>query len=362
MAGTGNLLLKRGGLLPNEGVLIHGMPAVQLQGLSTTINLAGTSNGGEYAYNNYQNRLWVGVNGYGCSGTGTGSTGSTGGTAEFGTNPYPATGVASACPNTGGTRPIWMGAEIRAHTPVKENEGDTYYTILKADWNNPSDYVLVTQKAIKEYVSTVAGSSAPVLYEIDGGTTNTVTLGLSTFAANDDTGAAFSNGKILLPDPNYDIQGNTAAAGYLLAVDNVTSIYQSGTVVHLKWQPTTGFVTKSGIGLTNDSNVALLGSDGATKGTQTFQSPVGVENYLDLLGYTDINNPNNPATIKSSNSTAASIFDTGVLDISIGGATELIEIGDGSTNGNTATTIYGELTVTGPTNLSSDTVIDGGTF
>jgi hypothetical protein len=360
MAGTGNLLLKRGGLLPNEGVLIHGMPAVQLQGLSTTVDLAGNSNAGEYAYNNYQNRLWVGVNGYGCSGSGSGSGGSTGGTPEFGVSPY-ASGAASACPSAGGTRPIWMGAEIRAHTAVKENAGDTYFTILKADWNNPSDYVLVTQKAIKEYVSTVAGSSAPVLYEIDGGTANTVTLGLSTADSSDDAGALFSGGKILLPDPNMDIQQNAAAAGYLIAVDSVVNPNDIDTIVHLKWQPTTVFVTKSGIGLTNDSNVALLGDDGATKGPQTFQSPIGIENYLDLRGYTDANNQNNPATIKSSTSTAASIFDTGVLDISMGGAAELIEIGDASTDGATATTIYGDLSVTGTATVG-DIDIDGGFY
>jgi hypothetical protein len=356
MAGTGNLLLKRGGVLPNEGVLIHGMPAVQLQGLSTTINLAGNSNAGEYAYNNYQNRLWVGVNGYGCSGSGSGSGGSTGGTAEFGSNPYPATGGASACPGTGGTRPIWMGAEIRAHTAVKENAGDTYYTILKADWNNPSDYVLVTQKAIKEYIATA--SASPVLYEINGGTTNTVTLGLSTGDAFDDAGAAYTGGKILLPDPNIDIQLNGAAPGYLIAVDSVVSPSTNNTIVHLKWQPTTVFVTKSEIGLTSDSNVALLGSDGAAKGPQSFQSPVAIENYLDLLPYSDLSNPSYPATIKSSVATAASIFDTNVLDLTIGGEADNIKIGDTTTDGNTTTTIYGNLVVTGTT----ETIIDGGTF
>ena len=357
MAGIGNLRLKRGGLLPNEGVLIHGAPAVQLQGLSTTINLAGTSNAGEYAFNNYQNRLWVGINGYGCSAVdATGATGSTGGTAEFTTVPYPATGGALACPSAGSTRPVWMGAEIRAHTAVKENAADTYYTILKADWNNPSDYVLVTQKAIKEYVSTAMGS--PVLYEINGGTTNTVSLGLSTYDFADDSGAAFAGGKILLPDPNYDIQGNTAATGYLLAVDSVVNTNTANTIVHLTWKPGTLFVTKSEIGLTSDSNVALLGADGATKGTQSFQSPIGIENYLDLRAYTDEFNSNNPATIKSSTSTAASIFDTNVLDLTVGGEADNITIGDATTDGNTTTTIYGNLVVTGTT----ETIIDGGTF
>ena len=46
-------------------------------------------------------------------------------------------------------RPIWTGAEIRAFTPLKDNALSTGdYVILKADWNKPSDYVLVTQKAI----------------------------------------------------------------------------------------------------------------------------------------------------------------------------------------------------------------------
>ena len=66
MAGTGNLLLKKGTLVPAEGTLLKAMPAVQLQGLSTPVNANG-SFGGEFAANNYENRLWVGMDSYGCS-------------------------------------------------------------------------------------------------------------------------------------------------------------------------------------------------------------------------------------------------------------------------------------------------------
>lgn len=207
-----------------------------------------------------------------------------------------------------------------------------------------------------------APASSPVLYEINGGTTNTVSLGLSTFDGDVDApGAAFAGGKILLPDPNIDIQGNNAATGYLLAVHSVDLPGEANTIVHLTWKPGTLFVTKSEIGLTSDSNVALLGADGATKGKQTFLSPIGVESYVEILPY-NIGATQYPATITSALEGAASIFDTNIIDLSMGGAAELIEIGDGSTGGNTATTIYGQLTVTGSTILSADTMIDGGTF
>ena len=206
-----------------------------------------------------------------------------------------------------------------------------------------------------------APASSPVLYEINGGTPYTVSLGLSTYDSADGAGAAFAGGKILLPDPNYDIQGNSAATGSLLAVHSVTNTNTSDTIVHLAWKSGTLFVTKSEIGLTSDSNVALLGADGATKGKQTFLSPIGVESYVEILPY-NIGATQYPATITSALEGAASIFDTNIIDLSMGGAAELIEIGDGSTGGNTATTIYGQLTVTGSTILSADTMIDGGTF
>lgn len=267
-AGSGNLILKRGLTIPNwtpNPVLLEGMPAMQSVGVSVQVLINGTS------YDNYPNRLWIGMDTYGRNtGTGGGGSASTG---EFdGPGLYPGN---PADYSSGPKRPLWVGAEIRAAVPVKRNSSDQYYTILKADWKNPSDYVLVTQKTIHDYVNG---------------------LGLG---------------------------------------------------------PTTGELP--------DGGLAVLGSDGAAKGKQSFGSPIGIENYLELTGYSQ-NGVNKPATITTAATTAASIFDTEITDLSMGGAAELIEIGDGSTNGNTATTIYGQLTVTGPTVLSTDTVIDGGTF
>ena len=265
MAGFGNLILKRGLVIPNWSpvTLLEGMPAMQSVGVSVQTNL-GT------AYDNYPNRFWVGMDTYGRNtSTGGGGIGSTG---EFnGPGLYPGNPTDW---DSGPKRPLWIGAEIRAAIGVKKNANDSYFTIIKADWKTPSDYILVTQKAIYDYINGLA-------------------LG-------------------------------TGVTGELA-----------------------------------DGSVALLNGD--KPGTQTFQLPIAVEQKFYVNAYS-FGNVNYPATISCGNGTVASIFDTDVLDISLGGASELIEIGDGSTNGNTATTIYGELTVTGPTNLSTDTVIDGGTF
>ena len=119
MAGTGNLLFKRGTLVPTEGLLLKGMPAVQLQGLSTPVNSNG-SFGGDFAGNNYENRLWVGMDSYGCSYV---NPISLAGSGEFTNTPYPYTGqpalVCGDLPTQQGKRPIWMGAEIRAQKSVK---------------------------------------------------------------------------------------------------------------------------------------------------------------------------------------------------------------------------------------------------
>lgn len=266
-AGTGNLILKRGLTIPNwtpSPVLLEGMPAMQSVGVSVQVLTTGTS------YDNYPNRLWIGMDTYGRN-IETGGGGSTS-TGEFN---GPGIYVQPADYDTGPKRPLWIGAEIRAAVAVKRDISDQFYTILKADWKNPSDYVLVTQKTIHNYVNG---------------------LGLG---------------------------------------------------------PTTGELP--------DGGLAVLGSDGAAKGKQSFGSAIGIENYLELTGYTQ-NGVNKPATITTAATTAASIFDTEITDLSMGGAAEFIEIGDGSTDGNTATTVYGQLTVTGPTILSTDTVIDGGTF
>lgn len=153
MAGTGNLILKRGTTIPFGGeddgtnpVLLKGMPAVQLVGWSKTTDGNATSGtAGPYAFDNYENRLWIGQQGFG---SGTSNPSGAGIPEDFsvvGVQPYTST----AAQTVEFTRPMWMGAEIRAFTPIKkDNTNDSYYTILKADWDRPSDYVLVTQQAI----------------------------------------------------------------------------------------------------------------------------------------------------------------------------------------------------------------------
>ena len=148
MSGTGNILLKRGTTIPythqadeveTSSVLPKAMPAVQIEGLSYTSGY-NTTNSGPYARDNYKNRLWMGMYGYGTA------TAEIASTTEYGAVPFPNDGWQ---PNsTGSSRPLWMGAEIRAFLPVKDDASDAYHTILKADWNRPSDMVLVTQKAI----------------------------------------------------------------------------------------------------------------------------------------------------------------------------------------------------------------------
>lgn len=274
-AGTGNLILKRGLVIPNWNpvTLLEGMPAMQSVGVSQQ-TVDGTTAG--VAYDNYPNRFWVGMDTYGAN-TGTGGGGS--GQSETLPSPLPLPPTPSDY-STGPKRPLWVGAEIRAYEPVKRNPSDTFYTILKADWKNPSDLILTTQKSIFYYIRGIS-------------------IGLESGGGLD-----------------------------------------------------------GGLG---QGSLAVLGSDGAAKGKQSFGSPIGIENYLELTGYSQ-NGINKPATITTAATTAASIFDTEITDLSMGGAAELIEIGDSSTDGNTATTIYGQLTVTGPTVLSTDTVIDGGTF
>lgn len=280
MAGNGNLLLKRklgsdaietvAGLrpgIPTNGNLSETMPAFQFVGLPPVDRTTGMVTAGL----NVPNRLWIGTNRL----------------AKDATTPWEGGATPSiTVPTNNANRPLWIGAEIRAFAPVHKNSTYTFtgttppasppavddvYTVLKADWASPSDYVLVTQKAIWGYINGL--------------------LGLTSIPA--------------------------------------------------------------------DGSVAVLTGD--KPGTQTFQLPIAIEQKLSVNGYT-YNNINYPATISCDNVTAASIFDTTVTDISMGGAAEFVEIGDSSTGGNTATTIYGELTITGPTNLSTDTVIDGGIF
>lgn len=392
MAGTGNLLLKRGSVMPYDytqddtvsdtgtKVLLNGMPAAQIVGLSeffrSDTGIAG------FAKNNYPNRLWLGMDNFGSTNGGTAESDTTfDNTFYSGVYPYTPTPAT----NVDQTRPLWVGAEIRGYYPLKEDGGSNGdYVILKADWNKPSDYVLVTQKAISamplrvyENKLNLSDTSPPdgagdkrEFIEFSAWTnTGTTSSGNSAATFN----SSFANRvsttlKYCFPDLSGNdngswIPGNsyTGSPHYFLCSREVFAA--NGT------EPATvqlGFVESFAafnayLGDAAGQKVALLGEDGATKGPQTFQSPIGIENYLDLRSYTDISNPTNPATIKSSTATAASIFDTGVLDISMGGAAELIEIGDASTDGATVTTIYGDLTVTGTATVG-DIDIDGGFY
>ena len=350
MSGSGNLLLKRGTAIPSGNTstptLQKGMPAAQIQGISESTNQG-------LAQYNYENRFWMGCNTYGRNTT----TGGIGTAEEDNTELYPFSGNPIDYGNV--KRPLWMGAEIRAFVPVKFAQGDTYYTILKADWTAPSDVIIPTQKAIYEfvtdYVDNSGGGGDPVLYDINDTDKNgnTVTLGLST--GNVD-GALYSGGKILIPDPNGDINFNAAALNYILKVVGLQGDSNNNTIVTLGWSSLTANFNEY-LSATSGASVALLGSDGATKGPQTFLSPINIEQKLTVNGYT-VDYISYPATIYSDN-TEASIFDENITTLSIGGSASTITLGDASTSGSTITTIYGSTIINGSLQA---TEIDGGSF
>jgi len=164
MAGTGNLILKRGVNMPYDKtqdsggtettpVLLKGMPAAQIIGSVWGLTSSDNAILPGYALDNYPNRLWIGTDEYAKDNPTYG-----GGAEAFddiGLSVEPYTGeTAPTHPTINETRPIWMGAEIRAYTPLFEDTsngsvGSTGpYVVLKADWDRPSDYVLATQKAI----------------------------------------------------------------------------------------------------------------------------------------------------------------------------------------------------------------------
>jgi hypothetical protein len=401
MAGNGNLILKRGTNMPYDytqddvandtgaKVLLKGMPAVQIVGLSqfyrTDTNKLGV------AQYNYPNRLWCGMDGYGDE---TASAPLRETDTSFDNVTYSGVYAYTGTPDetVDYTRPLWMGAEIRAYQPLKEDgnaNGD--YVILKADWNKPSDFILVTQKAISamplrvyerklDPTDTVApdGASNNREFVEFGVWTNTGTAGSGHSATT--FNSSFANRvtasiKYCFPDSTGNDNGNgteslswipgnsyAGAPHYLLCSREVFAA-QGGEPATVQL----GFVESFNafnayLGDVAGAKVALLGSDGAAKGTQSFQSPIGIENYLDLRAYTDEFSATNPATIKSSTATAASIFDTYVTDISVGGAAQLIEIGDQSTDGVTSTVIYGDLTINGNTTITGDVDIDGGFY
>ena len=252
MSGTGNLLLKR----KVAGNSASGIPAPGLSQAMPVLHLGGLARANSgVPIETYSNRLWVGMSSYG---TGTDN--------ENGVS----AGQTGDINNYSSTRPIWMGAEIRAHTPIVN-------AVLKADWTASSDFVLATQKSIYEWA-------------------------IATF------------------------------------------------------QPFSGF---QGI---SENDIALLGAPGAAIGTQSFLSPILIEQKLTVNAFS-VNSVEQPATIHSE-SIDASIFDLNVETITLGGSAISIDIGNDSTANDTTTTIYGDLVVTGNSYLGVIDLglIDGGNF
>ena len=199
--GTGNLILKRGIAIPDgsPASLLKAMPAVQLIGLSPVSNDGSVFNTGDTkAFANYPNRLWVGMDALGGSSWAEGSSG-TGGNSG-GILPLGDPGTGGPISSQLATRPVWMGAEIRANVAVfhPDDTGTSAVpTVLEADWANPSDYVLVTQKAIYQWASGTFGSSGSVT-ATSSNTASTVyplfvtTVGSSTTLLADDSTTALS--------------------------------------------------------------------------------------------------------------------------------------------------------------------------
>lgn len=158
--GTGNLILKRGTTIPESALLPKAMPAVQLVNISPVNTAGGTP---EYAYVNFPNRLWIGMEGLTCDSGGFSGYETGSGSASPGSI-LPCSALGTQDQN----RPLWMGAEIRTFVEVYEDENDVVPIILKADWANPSDVILVTQKSIFEWAEarfTKGGNSVVRLVE-----------------------------------------------------------------------------------------------------------------------------------------------------------------------------------------------------
>ena len=256
MAGTGNLIIKRGTSIPYNGdsapVLLKGMPAVQILGLSETINAAGSSNQGEYAKYNYPNRLWMGMDRYGGNST-DGSVGQDPATAENllsgGLNIIPWTGGGDYSYNTANKlKPLWMGAEIRAFTALKDDDGDTHFTVLKADWDAPSDYVLVTQQAIAFAPHRIWAEGTPGADQFNQLPKKYIHLAVPAQVANNNNDSWDGNKskKIIFPTDN-------PALDNALVVSNINTSDLVEDVITLQW---------GAAGSTGSSSVTLSGTTG----------------------------------------------------------------------------------------------------
>lgn len=359
MAGTGNLLLKRGTIMPYNNtqdntsndpdpkVLLKGMPAAQVVGLSPFYTAF--PNYGKYigtSTADYPNRLWLGTDGYAPSNPEEGGVVNEGDTHS----PLPTTGFTVVDTNTAYTRPLWVGAEIRASEPVKEdNTTNGQYVILKANWDKPSDYVLVTQKAISKMPLRVYENAA----DGSGQFINKEYIEFSGYNGTTEGSINFST-KMIFPDASASSGPGTNS---FLSVGSFTQATTfEPAKVFLQWT-LPGAAFQSFLSSPEGADVALLGSSGQEKGPQTFLSKLVVEQALEVNGYTE-GETTYGAKITSQTEDAY-LFNENVLDLSIGGGASVISIGNPSSTNNCTVTIYDELVVTG--NLQANS-IDGGSF
>jgi len=257
MAGTGNLILKRGTSIPYNGdntpVLLKGMPAVQILGLSETINAAGNSNQGEFAKYNYPNRLWMGMDRYGGNST-DGSVGEDPATAEdFSTGGFGVVGWEGQGNNypyntSNKLKPLWMGAEIRAFTALKDDNADTHFTVLKADWDSPSDYVLVTQQAIAFAPHRIWAEGTPGQDQFGQIPKKYIHLAVPSQTAGgaNDSWDGVKSKKIIFPTVN-------PALTNALVVSNINTSNSDEDVITLEW---------GAAGSTGATTVTLTGTNG----------------------------------------------------------------------------------------------------
>jgi hypothetical protein len=388
MAGTGNLILKRGSGIPsdvqNSGTLtlLKGMPAVQIVGLSRPSNLAASAIG-EYAFDNYPNRLWIGFDGYGALGTSVGGVGGAGSESYNLSPTYDAT-----------KRPIWMGAEIRADAAVYRTDTSSALNyvpaVFRADWTNAVDTVLVTQKAIKTYVDAQVGGKGSMSYfnvsaDFNGEDTSSIgnnttlsilgSTGLTTqynnttlainldFAAISTVTPSSATGTYLvgtsgIANQRYTI-GNvlakmsgdvTASTSGITTVNSVTNLGtpSSGTLTNCTGLPATTGITgilsgaNGGTGVVNTGKTITLGGNLTTAGAFTTTLTATASTSITLpttgtlatLAGAEILTNKTIDTIAASGASAATVIHsavtTGSITIGSGITTGSINIGNGT--------------------------------
>lgn len=342
--GTGNLILKRGTAIPDgsPASLLKAMPAVQLIGLSPISNDGSVFNTGDTkAFANYPNRLWVGMDALGGTSQAEGSSG-TGGTSG-GVVPALPPGSGGAISSQLATRPIWMGAEIRANVAVfhPDDTGTSAVpTVLEADWTNPSDYVLVTQKSIQSYVSSqVSGKGTMSSFNLaaDTGTPATITnAGTITIAGGTSNGIDTSiSGSTVTVALDISELGDLAKPG--LTANMVTYDSNNG---HMK--TTVGGVI-SNIGATG-SVVSVTSSGVSSFGT--FDSSVLATALNDEVGSGKVVFNTSPTLVTSlsTSSTSFELLNSIATTINFGGgASTAVNIG----NASGIVDVAGNLRVTG---------------